>query len=608
MIDEIINFEKALKKSGDSKQLSKPDGLYIYVAFDDEGEIKLQIGLYPYPVKDDFIQENEHIDNCFQRNQYVNGFSNSNSRFDGFKTNASCCAYALVVTKSNYENLKTNGKWAVSIDNFFTKATKFIEKNDQDNSFKTFLLNQIHEEIQLFDEKIKKYNHSKVKVNEQINDYKTIFVFLNHPIQKYIVAWDNFNQGVTNEMDQNATNSSFIQSEDLINFNIARKPFAAHYTASFFDNYKIPREVQTYVKSFCNSLKDKSIFPKPLPIFIDKSELNKKMIKIFQGNKNKLSFEDIFERIYETEDGLEDSDLQNYYLLYAINNQGAIEIKDFEFVPSFNYKLKNFEIDSVFETHTKLPQVVNTVFDFQRTIVRELFNNCLFKKDEKKGTISINYWGEVKCKSNNDSRLVLQYRKAFYEFIYKSKKQAITSGMIKDIILSGILDTLQSEESHKYYAQEERIKTLLNIYFNINQHFDPNNTNFNKINVSMATKTKELLKYAQELVSDSEKHFEDGEEMEFAFCFGQLVYYLLSQSEANNKTHSLLLAYLQKSDFDLLKQKAKEDATKYSYKISFSNKKFNKMAGEVFGYTPTTKFSELSSFFLAGYFSKNIIY
>ena len=124
----------------------------------------------------------------------------------------------------------------------------------------------------------------------------------------------------------------------------------------------------------------------------------------------------------------------------------------------------------------------------------------------------------------------------------------------------------------------------------------------------MATKTKELLTYAQKLVSDSETHFEDGEDMEFAFCFGQLVYYLLSQSEASNKTHSLLLAYLQKSDFDLLKQKAKEDAAKYSYKISFNNKKFNKMSGEVFGYTPTTKFSELSSFFLAGYFSKNIIY
>ena len=124
----------------------------------------------------------------------------------------------------------------------------------------------------------------------------------------------------------------------------------------------------------------------------------------------------------------------------------------------------------------------------------------------------------------------------------------------------------------------------------------------------MATKTKELLAYAQKIVSDDEKHFEDGEDMEFAFCFGQLVYYLLSQSEASNKTHSLLLAYLQKSDFDLLKQKAKEDATKYSYKISFNNKKFNKMSGEVFGYTPATKFSDLVSFFLAGYFSKNIIY
>jgi hypothetical protein len=58
----------------------------------------------------------------------------------------------------------------------------------------------------------------------------------------------------------------------------------------------------------------------------------------------------------------------------------------------------------------------------------------------------------------------------------------------------------------------------------------------------------------------------------------------------------------------MLKRKAKEDITKYSYKISFSNQKFNKISSEVLGYSPEPKFDDLISFFLAGYFSKNIIY
>jgi CRISPR-associated protein Csh1 len=349
-----------------------------------------------------------------------------------------------------------------------------------------------------------------------------------------------------------------------------------------------------------------------LPIFIDKEELNRKIISLYEKDK-KLTFADIFEKIYTTAyDGIEDSDIQNYYLLYAQIENKKMVIKDFEFVPSFFYKTDNYKIDSVFQTDNHLPETIDNIFEFQRIIVREFFDNCLFRKDEKKEIYTNNYWGEVKsqyCKTNNNYRLILQYRKAFYDFIYKSKKQSITGDIFKDIVLSSVADALQDEKYRsKNHAKEERIRTLLNIYFSLNQQFDKNNNNFNKITISMATKTKELLDYAKELVSNEDTHFENDNDMEFAFCFGQMVYYLLSQSEASKKTHSLLLAYLQKADFGLLKQKTKEDITKYSYKISFNNKKFNKMTGEILGYLPNTKFNDLISFFLAGYFSKNVIY
>lgn len=605
MIDEIINFENALKKSGDLKQIAKPEGLYIYVSFDDENNVKLKTGIYPIPENNDFIQEDSHFEDCFQRNQYVNGFSNANSRFDGFKTNASSCAYSIIITKANYNNLIENGTWNDSINNFFSKAINYINIKNGIEEFKEFLLCKLKDEIESFEKRIENHNE-KINTKEKIKEFKTLFVFLDIPVKEYKDSWDIFSQKAA----KGSSESSYFQNSELINFDISRKEFLAHRTATFMENYKVSSELQSYIKSFFNSLKSKNIFPKPLPIFIDKKELNRKVISIYENDK-KLTYADIFERIYAKEEGIEDSDLQNYYLVYVNNNQGKIEIKDFEFVPSFNYKL-GYEIKSVFDEFNKFPRAIDNVFEFQRIIIRELFDNCLFRKDEKTETYTNNYWGEVKaqfCKSNNNYRLILQYRKAFYDFVYKSKRQALTGDMIKDIILSGVIDALQDEKyRNKNPAKEDRIKTLLTIYFNLNQYFDTNNINFNKINISMATKTKELLAYAKRLVSDEEKHFEENEDIEFAFCFGQLVYYLLSQSEASNKTHSLLLAYLQKSDFELLKQKAKEDATKYSYKISFHNKKFNKMSGEVFGYTPKTNFTDLNSFFLAGYFSKNIIY
>jgi len=606
MIDEIINFEKALKKSGDLKQIVKPEGLYIYVSFDEENNVKSNTGIYPIPENNHFIQENNHFEDCFQRNQYVNGFSNANSRFDGFKTNSSSCAYSIIVTKVNYINLIENGNWDASINNFFSKAINYIDNKNNVENFKQFLICRLKDEIELFEKRISNYNDGKTNAKEKIKEFKTLFVFLDISVKEYKASWDTFNQKAAKASSE----SSYFQNNELINFDISRKEFLAHHTATFIESYKVSSELQGYIKSFFNSLKSKNIFPKPLPIFIDKKELNRKVISIYENDK-KLAFADIFERIYAKEEGIEDSDLQNYYLLYAQVENKKFIIKDFEFVPSFNYKL-DYEMKPVFDGFNKFPEAIDHIFEFQRIIIRELFDNCLFKKDDKTGAVTNNYWGEVNaksCKSNNNYRLILQYRKAFYDFVYKSKRQALTGNMIKEIILSSVIDALQDEKyRNKNPAKEERIKSLLTIYFNLNQHFDTNNSNFNKINISMATKTKELLAYAKELVSNDEKHFEENEDMEFAFCFGQLVYYLLSQSEASKKTHSLLLAYLQKSDFDLLKQKAKEDTTKYSYKISFNNRKFNKMSSEVFGDTPKTNFADLISFFLAGYFSKNVIY
>lgn len=603
MIDEIINFEKSLQ-SAENKKLIKPEGLYIFLTIEDN-ILKSHLMINSYPIEEKYSYYKDLLQSCFERYQYVDGFNNANSRFDGYKSIISCSAYSVVITKENFIKRYSNDEWDICLNNFFSKAKYFVPYEDSNtlSLFEKYLKKQLKSDLD-------NYENELNKIKEQTKGYKTIYIFLDLPIEKYKSAWENFSKNFNpNSIDNDNLDNNYLQSDELINFDISRKSFMAHYTATFFYNYKTKSEDQEFIKKFFKELKSKDIFPKPLPIFIDKKELNYKVVSIYQANKDKMSYSDIFEEIYKTDEGIEMNDLQNYYLLYTNNNQGKIEIKDFEFVPSFNYEFE-CSIFSIFETELKIASIKN-IFDFQRIIVRELFDNCLVKIDEK-GKYTQNYWGTVEsqyCKTNNNYRLILQYRKSFYDFIYKSKKESIKPLILRDIILSGIVDTLQDEKYRTTNkTKEEHIKTLLNIYFSVNQYFDPENTNFNKINIPMATKTKDLLVYVQELASNEDKHFEEGNDIEFAFSFGQLVYYLLSQNETSNKTHSLLISYLQKSDFELLKEKAKEDFTKYSYKISFNNKKFNKISSEIFAYKPKSKFSDLVSFFLAGYFSKNSIY
>jgi len=608
MIEEIINFENALKSSGEEQQDSIPKGLNILFT---PNEVKW--GIYPYDnVNFDSIQfRTDHLERCAQLYKYTTGLSN-NKRHD--RKNDSCNLFSYILKDQAIDDIITGTDWKLSVENFKNKSTAFFDytiNNELNTGYDKFI-SFLKEEFLDLRAKIKTEIESYNNIGKGKITIDKIYIYFDVKDDYYIEAQNNCIKGITidkKQIENSNSENQFRESDFLSGFS-ERKEFLIHQTATFDKDYKIPSSNLTIINSFFTKLKGNS-FPKPLPIFIYKEELNRKVISIFEKDK-KLTFSDIFERIYTTaEDGFENTDIQNYYLLYAQIDNKKLVIKDFEYVPSFVYKI-DIEIDSVFPTERKLPGKIENIFEFQRIIVREMFDNCLYKKDEKKDIYTNNYWGEVKaqfCKSFNNYRLILQYRKAFYDFIYKSKRQSITAEMIKDIFISGIIDVLKDENYRtKNSIKEERIKTLFNIYFSINSYFDPYNNNFNKINVSMATKTKELQDYANELVSDEEKHFNAGDDIQFAFCLGQLVYYLLSQSEASNKTHSLLLAYLQKSDFELLKQKAKEDITKYSYRISFNNKKFNKLSAEVFGFSTATKFSDISTFFLAGYFSKNIIY
>jgi CRISPR-associated protein Csh1 len=178
-------------------------------------------------------------------------------------------------------------------------------------------------------------------------------------------------------------------------------------------------------------------------------------------------------------------------------------------------------------------------------MLKDLFNNSLVKI--KDGKYSTNYFGdidpnyvigkEIMC------QLILKYRKAFYDYIYKSQNKALTCGMFDDIMLNSILSNIRYDEIKTKCEYNNSIKRKLNIWFSLYNLFNNNNNNI------MASKVTDLLTKMR-AVAKGEANIETKEE--FAFGAGQIVSYLIDRSAASNKTYALLEPYLQKSKSDQL--------------------------------------------------------
>src|SRR5690606_30198977 len=127
-----------------------------------------------------------------------------------------------------------------------------------------------------------------------------------------------------------------------------------------------------------SAMMSKRLFPNPLPIFIDDQELTNYAIEFFHREEGKrATHREIISELIKKRQGL-----GNYYLLYY---SGGV-IQDFDFVAKFHYELAGeddgWSIKNITELANKdkqflPPETLHTVFDFERIVVRELFNNTL---------------------------------------------------------------------------------------------------------------------------------------------------------------------------------------------------------------------------------------
>jgi CRISPR-associated protein Csh1 len=171
--------------------------------------------------------------------------------------------------------------------------------------------------------------------------------------------------------------------------------------------------------------------------------------------------------------------------------------------------------------------------------------------------------------------------------------------MFDDMMIQSILDDIMHDQERD---KEYNIKQKLNIWFSLYNYF--NHTNKNR--EDMASKIPELTEKCRKTANEGEQLSDKPEE--FAFAAGQIIYFLLSKSEASNKSHALLEPFLQKSKASLLQDAISNTINTYKHAIGFGKSRFENLAKEVLAYETNVNMKTLQRYLLAGYFADSVIY
>lgn len=410
------------------------------------------------------------------------------------------------------------------------------------------------------------------------------------------------------------------------------KIFLRHKTGMQINgvNSRFSKEEALILNDF-KKLLERNVLPNPLPIVVDKGEINKYIVRLFNSESNSIGYRELVRKLFEQRHIKE---LPDYYLLFYSRTKNGIIFNDFDFVPSFRN-----DFDSTIYNYTELKdgkkkllpeRKIDNIFDLELEFNRLFLK---YEKNTKKGVSFLinNYFGE-KVESQKSFKqyfvtrqtleMFYKYRKAIYDYVYKTKYQSITcdifdeivySAIISDIhmdqITKGLVDSvnhstcsdiqkglLMREKHSKYYSLREKI----NLWFSLSNSFY--NSNNKKI---MASKVTDLMSKIRS-VAKGEIDLETPEE--FAFGAGQIVSYLIDKSVASNKTYAMLEPYLQKTKSNFLQDAIAQTIAIYKHDISVYKGKFEKLSAQVLTYGCNVEMKPLLKYFLAGCFCDCVIY
>ncbi len=632
MIQEIINFTKELIEDNPEitqLKLTPQPGLYVFIDIDGNGEwtnSKLVKGK-DYDFYDGKNNDISLWNDCIRFQEATNYITmNKVKAFDKKQKIHSCSPFSIAYNFNfsekdkeqqfgikKKEKLSDEGKRELGILIRNQRRTVVEERLD-DYKKCALSIYKIEKNSSYWNQLTAFYDKFKTILNkiEVLPEYQKLAekdylkIFLRSiPIEEQEKFHNKY-------IEDNLLNGEEIAERGILGFLTSyssKKLFMAHKTSSAVKgiSYRFSKGDALLLNTFEKMWKRKC-FPNPLPFVVDKREINNEIVKIFNENSEPIHYRDLIKKLF---DKTNEKSLADYYLLNYRNTKDGMVLNDLDFVPMFRYKFNStlyiynptesgvFK-DKVFEKDTS--EKIETVFDFERIIVRSIFNNSLVKiKDEKYTT---NYFGDIDPTyvPGGDTmwQLIMKYRKAFYDYIYKSKDNAITSIMFDDMMSKSILSNIKQDEIKTRCEYNNTIKKKINIWFSLYNLF-----NNNKKDDIMASNVTDLLS-KMKAVTNGESNIETPEE--FAFGAGQLASYLIDRSVASNKTYAMLEPYLQKGKSGQLQDALAQTIAVYKHDIGVYNGNFKMLSAQVLTYDSNTDMKPLLKHFLAGCFSSNSIY
>ncbi len=598
MITELTNYISKISEQFPLKDFIKPtEGLHIILEIKD-GQVQLFKSELYQPKKgeeenySDFLREE-----CLPRELQLH-YINSNKAISDKKIH-SASPFGFMLKKQSIEDKQWMKDWSENIKRYFNESLRkcTIElSEDQKN-----VLNSFYEYCsdQLILTLKEDENYQKVKSANYLIVYLKNFSPEQYQQANQVYLENNlFNKPEYTTPEK--INDEFYGASDFYNgFNI-KKSFLIHQTAPFDINSRIPQSVSRWLYVFNQYRETRKAFKtNPLLVFIDKEELNNEVVDVIKREGNQISFHHLIHALFEDKK----EDLGNYYLFYFLGG----DIKDVDFVSSFSYELdvKIKQVIPSIEPEKDLR--IKSIFQFEQEILYVIFSNQLIKRWKDSNT-TFRYFEDIdnnpKYITDIQWQLVMRYRKGFYDFIYKSRRQAVTSTMFHDIMRQGIIDDIRHDEiQNEQHTKTNDIRKKLNIWFSLWDFFKSNS---NKNDLTMASKIIEHQTRLRTIRDNPNVHIQTDDE--FAFAAGQVIYYLLTKSKSANLTHAALEPFLQKTDAGELKKAIANTFNAYKHEIDFGQGRFEKLCSEVMDYTLDGNVKDLMPQLLAGYFSNSLIY
>jgi len=608
MINEITNFVDELQPEIFSKNLQLSEGLYVLVDLNKAGNL-LNLDESKNIKKTDILSvdkknEAKPIHQVLLEWQTNSSPVSANKSFDARKKifNQLCSPYAIGFKKKIFEkNLGEEGDEKYkdiydSLDLYFRTAEEYIDgKNEEFETFKAFCQKNLITLVEGLEEYKDLKSTSCVYILEKDASIVKQRKFHKRYLREKVFNKDKYNKEIEEKV--------YGISDSVSGFN-RKKIFLKHQTAPLEFNLRVSGDQAVSLWKFFGLWKNRQI-PNPFPLFIDKQELNEEVVSIF-NEEQRIGYAEIIKKLI---DKYEEEYLSNYYLLFFESGQKGSQIVDLDFVPIFKFKIDPpLKVKEPFHLGGNVKTTVSNVFDLQNKVLNKVFNGQLVQKNGR----WLKYFDDVEFNPNyftyNGYNLFLKYRKAIYEYIYKSKEQAINKKIFDEIMVTGIMDDIRTDEYKKgSHSKGFQIKEKLNIWFSLYNFFDSTN---NQTSKNMINRTEVLYEKLKKVAEENSQENIDSDEA-FAFAAGQIIYYLLNKSEASNRSHALLEPFLQKTDANLFKKEIAKTFEAYKHAVKFYRKKFgfDFVMAEVMGFEPDeNNMKNLMPLILAGYFSKSVFY